>query len=200
MTAPFTYPDVPLVRRHGPRGYADYESFRPWLRDEFAFKCVYCLTREAWGPLTGMYALDHFLPVALRPDLALEYDNLLYSCVACNLIKGGQQTPDPTTVLLAPQVRVAADGTLHADTAKARRLIDLLGLNRPRLVEFRELWIGIIRLAAAADPALNLQLLGFPDDLPDLGRLRPPDGNTRPAGVPASSFAQRQGGTLPATY
>ncbi len=47
MTTPFRYPDGPHQRRHGPRGYASYESYRPWLRDEFAFRCVYCLTREA---------------------------------------------------------------------------------------------------------------------------------------------------------
>ncbi len=32
MTSPFTYPAVSHVRQHGPRGYADYESYRPWLR------------------------------------------------------------------------------------------------------------------------------------------------------------------------
>jgi hypothetical protein len=37
MTAPFTYPATPEGRRRGPGGYADYESYRPWLRDEFAF-------------------------------------------------------------------------------------------------------------------------------------------------------------------
>jgi hypothetical protein len=200
MTPPFTYPHAPQARRHGPRGYADYERYRPWLRDEFAFRCVYCLLREAWGPVTGVYALDHFVPVVLRPDLALEYENLRYACVSCNLIKAAQRTADPTAVLLAPQVRVTPDGTLRADTVEAGRLIDLLGLNRPRLRELRELWIGIIRLAAAADPILYRRLLGFPDDLPNLRRLRPPGGNTRPQGVATSYFVQRQHGTLPATY
>ena len=45
----FRYPAVPHARRHGPRGYADAESYRPWLRDEFTFRCVYCLFREQWG-------------------------------------------------------------------------------------------------------------------------------------------------------
>jgi hypothetical protein len=36
MTA-FTYPAEPHRRRHGPQGYADAASYRPWLRDEFAF-------------------------------------------------------------------------------------------------------------------------------------------------------------------
>ncbi len=26
---PFTYPDLPHVRRHGPLGYADADSYRP---------------------------------------------------------------------------------------------------------------------------------------------------------------------------
>src|SRR5258708_6259440 len=49
MTEPFQYPAAPHVRRHGPQGYADAASFRPWLRDEFTFRCVYCLQREVWG-------------------------------------------------------------------------------------------------------------------------------------------------------
>src|SRR5262245_41234650 len=126
MTAPFTYPTVAHARRHGPRGYADYESYRPWLRDEFAFRCVYCLLRETWGPVKGVYALDHFLPVAARPDLALEYDNLLYGCVSCNLSKGSWQTPDPLADLLDPGVHVSADGAIHADTPQAGKLIELL--------------------------------------------------------------------------
>ena len=32
----------------GPRGYSEHENYRPWLRDEFAFRCVYCLARERW--------------------------------------------------------------------------------------------------------------------------------------------------------
>ncbi len=42
----FDYPEPRLERIHGPAGYSTYESFRPWLRDEFTFRCVYCLKRE----------------------------------------------------------------------------------------------------------------------------------------------------------
>ena len=45
----FTYPRRPHVRRHGPRGYRDYRAYKAWLRDEFAFQCVYCLWRERWS-------------------------------------------------------------------------------------------------------------------------------------------------------
>ncbi len=43
MTPPFQYPPVAGSRIHAPMGYADAESYREWLRDEFAFRCIYCL-------------------------------------------------------------------------------------------------------------------------------------------------------------
>jgi hypothetical protein len=132
MTAPFVYPAAAHVRRHGPRGYADYESYRPWVRDEFAFCCVYCLSRETWGSVKGAYALDHFLPVASHSDLALDYENLLYGCVSCNLSKGKVHTPNPLARFLSPAVAVSEDGTIRAEGSQAQKLIDLLGLNRPR--------------------------------------------------------------------
>lgn len=47
---PFVYLSDRHFRRHGPRGYADLRHFKPWLRDEFQFRCVYCLIRERWHP------------------------------------------------------------------------------------------------------------------------------------------------------
>ena len=52
----FDYPANRQERRHGPSGYASYESYRPWLRDEFEFRCVYCLKRETWGQVTGDFS------------------------------------------------------------------------------------------------------------------------------------------------
>ena len=60
----FDYPESRSERIHGPAGYATYESFRPWLRDEFTFRCVYCLKRETWGQVTGEFELDHFQPLS----------------------------------------------------------------------------------------------------------------------------------------
>ena len=82
MTIPFEYPAMPHQRRHGPIGYADYASYRPWLRDEFDFKCVYCRRREVWGQLFAEFAIDHFEPVAIRPEQKSHYTNLLYVCAA----------------------------------------------------------------------------------------------------------------------
>ena len=198
MTPPFLYPAVPHTRRHGPKGYADYSSYRPWLRDEFAFRCVYCLLRERW--ILGGFHIDHFSPVALHPELTTNYDNLLYACASCNAAKSDLELPDPTATLLAGSIRVLEDGTIEASTPEATRIIKLLGLNSPKYREYRLLWIAIVALTRNHNPDLARRVLGFPDDLPDLSMLHPPGGNDRPEGVKTSHFAQKKAGTLPETY
>lgn len=199
MTA-FTYPAAPLVRRHGPWGYADYPSYRPWLRDEFTFRCVYCLRREQWGRVAAEFAVDHFLPVARHPERATDYANLVYSCASCNARKGDGETPDPSAVLTRAHVRLDDAGLLVADTAEARGLIRALDLNGPDVLAFRTLWIDILRLAEQVDRELYQRLLAYPEDLPDLASLRPPGGNTRPEGVATSYLERRRRGELPTTY
>jgi hypothetical protein len=196
---PFGYPRGPHVRRHGPQGYADAASYRPWLRDEFNFRCIYCLLREQWGRVAGMFDLDHFLPATRHPEESRTYDNLLYSCATCNAAKGEDEIPDPCQLLIDGDVVVRADGVLETRTREARRIVRILGLDDPRATDFRFLWIGIIALAKQFDPALYQRLMGFPADLPDLTRLRPPAGNARPDGVTTCYYAQRSMGTLPAT-
>ena len=159
---PFDYPSQPHVRRHGPMGYATPESFRPWLRDEFTFRCVYCLRRERWEPGHTNFEIDHLLPVAERPDLALNYDNLLWTCDVCNSVKGPRTVADPCQALLAGNLTIEADGQIIGRTPDARRIIVVLGLNDHEFVEYRKRWIRIVALARQYDPALYHQLLGFP--------------------------------------
>ena len=196
---PFAYPAHQHVRRHGPQGYQDLESFRPWLRDEFSFRCVCCLRREAWDRAVSL-EIDHFQPTSQVPDLRLDYDNLLYACSRCNAAKGAQQVPDPTTTLLEGAVTVQADGRIVGHTDEARRVILALRLNGPDAVHFRRLWIEIIAMAARFAPDLYRRVMGYPDDLPNLAQLRPPSGNTRPEGISQSHFARRERHELPAVY
>lgn len=197
MTVPFDYPKEPPERRHGPQGYADYQSYRPWLRDEFAFRCVYCLLRERWVP--GGFHLDHFLPVSFHPEAVLRYENLLYSCASCNLAKRYTEIPDPRQTLLKSTVSIAPDGSLIAHTKEALRIVEHLGLNGSHYCEFRRTWIRIATVAQA-HPDVLAEILGFPADLPDLSKLQPPGGNSKPEGIEQSSFRLRQRGVLPKTY
>jgi hypothetical protein len=79
------------------------------------------------------------LPVLLHPEHERTYDNLLYACTACNTAKGSRRVPDPTLVLLNPDVWVGEDGMIHAEAPEAARLIELLGLDSPQFAEFRML-------------------------------------------------------------
>src|SRR5437868_6664315 len=84
----FRYPMRPHERRHGPQGYEDYQSYKPWLRDEFSFRCTYCLCREAWFPNgDDSFSVDHFTPRTADPERATDYDNLVYACCQCNRLK-----------------------------------------------------------------------------------------------------------------
>ena len=198
MTAPFLYPEAALVRRHDPHGYAGYASFLPFLRDDFAFHCVYCWHRERWVP--GGFHIDHFVPVAQRPDLAKRYDNLLYCCSSCNLRKRDATVADPSQTLLRGAVSVQPDGTIRGDTPEAIATIEYLGLNDTHYAAFRRVWIRIVEIITTSRPEALPEILGFPSELPDLSNLRPPGGNAKPEGVEQSYFRQRVRGELPETY
>lgn len=196
----FDYPAHPLERKHCPLGYANYASFRPWLRDEFSFRCIYCLIREQWGRVTGEFDVDHFVAQATDPDQVTAYDNLVYSCSRCNLIKSAQKVPDPMAALIVGNLQIQPDGSLEYYSDDAESLILKLDLNSPQMISWRLLWIRIIELARDHDATLHERLMGFPDDLPNLGRLKPPEGNDRPGGIANCYFALAARGELPSTY
>jgi len=147
----FVYPTIRQDRRHGPDGYSDLKSFRPWLRDEFAFRCVYCLLREQWSRIKGEFHIDHFVPSSIQPDSALQYSKLVYACAGCNLVKGQQSVADPMMTLTDDTVMVAVDGKLVGLTPDAKRTIEVVGLNSVSLVRWRMMWIRIVELAATND-------------------------------------------------
>lgn len=194
---PFLYPVPRNARKHGPRGYADYSGYRPWLRDEFVFRCAYCLSREAWGRLRGGFDLDHFEAQVLRPELAHEYENLVYSCHGCNLVKGTSLLRVPSRVSL----RVEDNGIITPLDDDGERVVDLLGLDDFDYTRFRRLIIGIIRAVSGVEDETFIMMMGFPiHNLPDLGTLKPPQGNSRPEGLAQSWNSVRERGELPAYY
>lgn len=78
-------------------------------------------------------------------------------------------------------------------------VIEQIDLNSPTLRRWRVMWKRIVDLANQRDVILYQQLTGFPEDLPDLGRLRPPS-NSRPEGIEISWHAKQQTGQLPQSY
>lgn len=198
----FEYPTEPHTRRHGPEGYRDYASYRDWLRDEFTFRCVYCLTREQWYNRAAAFNIEHFIPVTVNPLGKCEYTNLLYACATCNNAKRDiLGVPDPCHVAFADCVRVRSDGRIESlnDNDDGKALVEKLCLNSDKNLRFRSRWMRMLQAFAATHPGLYEELMGFPDELPDLRVKRVPR-NTKPDGAKNCYFAQRERGDLPATY
>lgn len=200
---PFAYPPACHIRKHGPYGYKSYESYRDWLRDEFSFRCVFCLTREQWGLVKGSWDIDHFVPQNHYPQGRLEYENLLYVCHTCNVVKSNQLTPNPCEMSFGNCVRVHQDGTIEALSKDGEVLIETLRLDNEDHRRFRSLIISLLRSLLRShehsDRQTYIKLMGYPDNLPDLSTLRPP-GNSNPEGIHGSFYARRMRGDLSETY
>ena len=200
---PYVYPDTPHVRRHGPRGFNDYKRYRPRLRDEFSFRCVYCLEREVWRDMRDRMHIDHFVPQAIRKDLKCDYSNLLYACPGCNKLKGTKLLPDPCQLAFGKHLRINEDGSIESitDDIHGEILIEVLALNDPLTVSSRRRLIGTLRSLAATDWSLFVEWMRYPQNLPDLEDKdnRPPD-NDKPEGIAQSHFKRDKRGELPEVY
>lgn len=92
------------------------------------------------------------------------------------------------------------DGKVAATEPEGQRLIAQLRLNSSEMIHFRRLWLEIVAMAEGGNPRLYQRLMGFPNDLPDLRTLHPPEGNVRPEGIEQSYLVRRERGQLPDLY
>ena len=201
----FEYPQRSHKRRHGPTGYKVYHPYKDWLRDEFIFRCVYCLSREQWYPSgDAAFSVDHFIPQSSARRV-LDYDNLLYACLRCNSLK--RDLPGVLNPCVHPygsHVRVNDDGTVTALTVRGKILIDTFRLDRQGSEQLRRemlqyfVWLQSDLRNAEIAPLVKRKF-SFPDDLPDLRKKRPPK-NSRRKGVNRCYYVLRERGKLPDMY
>ena len=184
----FAYPDAAHLRRHGPRGYVDDEHYKPWLRDDFSFRCLYCRCRETWFPDGDRnFSVEHVQPTSLSPEGLTSYDTLIYACCQCNAVRGAILLPFDPAGDLHRHREVLPDGTIRGLTPSGEDFIQICRLDRPNLTAFRRLILDTLNfLQGKRDHeavALSRRYLGYPANLPDLALLRPPGGNSRPKGI-----------------
>lgn len=196
---PYAYPARPHRRRHGPAGYSSYESYRPWVEDEFYFRCIYCLNRKVWAP-TNIWAIDHLVSQDEAPELECEYDNLVFACQFCNQQKLANRVPDPCQVAYGKCLRVESDGKVTALNKQGTRLVEIIRLNHPRFIQERLKMMRLLKILAEHAPAEFQNLMNFPAGLPDLSALKPPGGNRRVQGLSESCLARKNRDDLPKTY
>jgi len=204
LPVPFAYPSKPHVRRHGPQGYPKHGHYRNWLRDEFSFRCVYCLRRETWVALPRDFEIDHFIPKSKSNDLKLNYDNLNYACAECNGTKATQIVPRPEDVAYGDCLEVDEDGEIQARNGNpdGKALIEAFDLSAPEYNAMRRRILNTIRENQPGSETLKW-CLGYPEDLPNLSDLPPklkPKHNKRPNGIQDSHYERKQRNELPQYY
>ncbi len=205
LPQPFAYPIEPHLRKHAPARYANYTDYKPWLRDEFDFRCVYCLQRETWSRAGAeAFSVDHIIPQVSDPDelFVCDYLNLLYACIRCNSARQDELVLDPTRQGMGEHLCVHLDGTIIGLTFDGFELIRLLHLNRPSAIKERQRIFRILgrRVLYPSDPEVlrdYYEAFGYPDDLPDLRRKRPPGGNALPENAEYCCFARNERSQLP---
>ena len=205
LPAPFAYPTTVHQRRHRPARYVDYRSYKPWLRDEFTFRCVYCLERERWYPnRAAAFSVDHVIPQTRAPDRVCDYENLVYACLRCNSTKRDVLLSDPTRVPFAECLSINEDGTISPLNAEGADLIEILHLDHPAIIANRKKYLRIlqIKLEYPNDSLIQAEFLdafGYPDDLPDLSARRRGAPGSKSVPTP-SHFQLRHGNQLDEVY
>src|SRR5260370_13047282 len=124
MPTPFAYAAAPHQRKPEPQGYVNYQQYKEWLRDEFIFRCVYCLERELWYPnRAAAFSADHVVPQVEDDTLRCVYGNLVYACLRCNSAKQDVKLIDPAATAFGEHLRVEAHGAITALTVEGQDLI-----------------------------------------------------------------------------
>ena len=98
---PFRYPHKKHQRTETPPQYSNYRDYKLSLKKEFKNKCVYCRKSDALEDIGGFH-VEHYLPKDQFKDLITEYNNLYYSCAACNRFKGNYWSNDEKRAIVNP--------------------------------------------------------------------------------------------------
>jgi len=169
---PYQYPLTPLVRKHAPSYDKDWAPYRDWLRDDFDFRCVYCLQRERWGKRHAVFAIDHIVPRASGGE-PYDYGNLAYACASCNSHKDDSDVPHPEHHSYGKSVEVNEDGCIGAKNREGKWLIRALHLDDKENTGYRRNRIRELETLARFHPDQFARTMSFPDKLPDLQSRRP---------------------------
>lgn len=127
-----------------------YRAFKPFVRDDFAGQCAYCLLSEILAGGEENFELDHFRPRSRFPHLINDFYNIYYACHPCNHAKlaawpseeleaRGISFVDLCKDEFATHFGVEANGEWTGLTNLGAYTIDVLRLNRKHLVTIRNL-------------------------------------------------------------
>jgi 5-methylcytosine-specific restriction endonuclease McrA len=151
---PFSYPKSRHTRRLRPGPFKKYWEYKPFLREEFEKKCVYCRMPDTMKD-QEMYGVDHYRPKSLFSELLTTYTNLFYCCNPCNRrkreywpMRGKIKThfiPNPCDHEMFAHLRFAAE-KVQARTTAGAWTRELLDLDDPEVVQYRRFILEALEL------------------------------------------------------
>lgn len=120
-----------------------YQGYKPYLRQDFHYRCAYCSVHEnEWGGPRHFH-VEHFKPKSRSQfrRLMLYYGNLLYACDVCNTFKGddwpGYLDPCKVDYTLHFQVDPKT-WEIMGQSRSAKYMVERLHLNRRHLKQLRQ--------------------------------------------------------------
>lgn len=181
--SPFVYPGKPHRRRHRPPSLPDHSDYKPYLRDEFVFRCVYCLMREKWLLMHRNLGVEHWWAKSTHPELRTKYSNLLYVCNYCNNQRGTKRLKEswrPERNPWGKHLRIEEDGTVNGISRTGVAMMKVFFfLNDEELLlprkEYMDKYRRLCSLLQFPDAGVQAdacelykQAFGFPANIPDL--------------------------------
>jgi 5-methylcytosine-specific restriction endonuclease McrA len=150
---PFSYPEDRIVRRLTPGPFRNYHLYKPYLREEFSRRCVYCRLPDGMKGL-DTFGIDHYRPMVRFPAGETEYNNLFYACNTCNRRKGtfwpdeqqrrqGLFLPNPCDHRMADHLSYRG-GRVEPASPTGSFALELLQLNTEEDVTFRERMLRVV--------------------------------------------------------
>ncbi len=153
----FQYPKSKIKRKLSPRQFKRYQSYKPYLQEEFSRVCVYCRQPDSSAPNLN-FGVDHYRPKGIPrfASLVCNYENLYYCCGNCNSRKSddwpvdeniGPFVVNPCDYEMASHLRfVASTGRVDSRTAYGKHTEELLQLNDDIRVQYRRYTLKIVSL------------------------------------------------------
>jgi hypothetical protein len=151
------------------------------------------------------FSVDHIVPQAEDRTLVCVYGNLVYACLRCNSAKQDVRVLNPTGESMGRHLRVEPGGTVTGLTDDGQFLIELLHLNAPSAVSERRRMFNVLRFRQRYPEDRDVEAdflaaFSYPEELPDLRSLKPPEGNQLDENKHQCFYARRERGDLPEIY
>jgi len=129
---------------------AKYNDYRPEVRAEAKYKCVYCAIHENSLGGSDSFHIEHYKPKSKFSGLEKEFENLFYACAICNRFKSNDWPNDPTTNHSTPSYpdpksvnyndlfKIDNQGVMRGNYVASKYMIEKVVLNRPQLINERK--------------------------------------------------------------